>query len=225
MLMLSLLQVNIFIQFINCIGHETSSHALAFGLGLLALHPDVQAKMYQNVKDVLGDRLPEYSDFAELHYIQAVFEEILRMYPPGYSIPKWVAEPTEIGGYNIGPQMAMYIDVRSLHMNPKHWDQPLEFRPERFVKGNREKIHSHAFLPFSDGKIIVNKWTYCLGPRSCIGRRFAMVEAVCILTMIVQKYTIVPAKPGITEEELVEAKLALTLTPKNPVNLVFKKRV
>jgi cytochrome P450 len=63
-----------------------------------------------------------------------------------------------------------------------------------------------------------------VGPRGCIGRRFAMAEAVCILTMICQKYTVHPAVEGITEHELLEEKLGFTLTPNTPVNLIFKKR-
>jgi enediyne biosynthesis protein E7 len=137
-------------------GHETSAHALSFGLGLLALYPDVQAKMFQNIKEVIGDRIPEYSDYVNLDYVIAVFEEALRMYPPGFVIPKWVAEPTELGGYKIGSNMPLYIDARSLHMHPKYWDRPEEFRPERFLKGNREKMHSHQYLPFSDGILVTS---------------------------------------------------------------------
>ncbi|KAG1746237.1 cytochrome P450 [Suillus occidentalis] len=141
---------NIFILLVA--GHETTAHTLSFVFALLALHPDKQEEMYQHIKRVLPDgTMPTYDDIPSLAYSSAVFNEALRMFPP-----------------------TLNLDIAGLHYNPKYWEDPFTFKPERFLGDwNRD-----AFLSFSSGY------------RGCVGRKFAETEGAAVLTLLISRYTI-----------------------------------
>eukprot|EP00158_Paraphelidium_tribonemae_P007389 Partr_v1_DN28228_c2_g1_i2_m75690 putative cytochrome P450 len=194
-------------------GHETTAHTLTYTLGMLALHPDIQQRLFESVEEVLhGGRAPNYEDYADLDYTGAVIYEILRLFPPTSDIVKMVADDTLLGGkYHVSKDLLITIHITGLHRNPKYWKDPDTFDPSRFLKANIESIYPGSYLPFSDG------------PRSCIGRRFSMVESVCMLAMIIQKYRIDLAEPK-DRDHLLDSKPVLTLTPVKAVNLKISKR-
>ncbi|OCH86802.1 cytochrome P450 [Obba rivulosa] len=214
---------NIFIFLIA--GHETTAHTLAYTFIMLALYPDVQEKLYEHIKGVIGDgRLPSYEDMNSLTYSMAVFNETLRMFPPVNGIPKRSAEDTTIVASNgagekctiVVPQGTNFmIHTPGLHYNPRYWEDPYAFKPERFL-GDWPR---DAFCPFS------------AGPRACLGRRFSETEGVAILSLLVLRYRIeVREEPHLEKESFDERKARLlnssqsiTLHPvKAP--LVFKRR-
>jgi len=215
---------NVFILMIA--GHETTAHTLAFTFGLLALYPEVQEELYQQVKSVVPEgRLPEYSDMNALKYPLAVIHETLRMFPPVPLIPKISAEDTTLVTTNAeGEKIVLpvpagtVVDLRvaALHYNPRYWKDPYEFRPSRFLEAECPR---DAFLPFS------------AGPRACIGRRFTETEAVAVLAMIAMRYKVSikdePEFAGESWEErkarVLDAKIFLTLAPKR-MPLEFTRR-
>ncbi|KAI0298659.1 cytochrome P450 [Multifurca ochricompacta] len=166
-------------------GHETAAHTLCFTFALLALHPDEQERLYQQIKSVTSslDRAPGYEDMGRFTYSLAVFYETLRMFPPAPSIPKEVAEDTTLtvtnadGGKTTFPVPSgteINLHVPGLHYNPRYWKDPHAFKPERFL-GDWPK---DAFIPFS------------LGARACLGRRFFETEGIAVMTMLVSNYKI-----------------------------------
>nr|BAL05179.1 cytochrome P450 [Phanerodontia chrysosporium] len=173
---------NIFIFLLA--GHETTAHSLAFTFGLLAMHQDYQEKLYQHVKSVIPDgRLPTYEEMDKLTECMAVFYETLRLFPPVVGVPKVVAENTTLVATDFtGKRRAIpvpacsdiHISILALHYNPRYWDEPHAFKPERF-HGNWPR---DAFLPFM------------AGPRACLGRRFFETEGIAILTVLVSRYKI-----------------------------------
>nr|BAL05196.1 cytochrome P450 [Phanerodontia chrysosporium] len=214
---------NIFIFLLA--GHETTAHTLAFTFGLLALYPEQQDKLYKHIKHVIPDgRIPAYEEMNSLHESIAVFYETLRLFPPVTGIPKVAAEDTTLvttdhGGNKVVVPVTkgtgISLHVPGLHYNPRYWDDPYEFKPERF-HGDWPR---DAFLPFSSGA------------RSCLGRRFFETEGIAILTMLVSRYKIEvkeePEFAGETfeqrKERILAARGGLTLTPvRTP--LVFKRR-
>ncbi|GJE92931.1 cytochrome P450 [Phanerochaete sordida] len=214
---------NIFIFLLA--GHETTAHTLCFTFGLLALYPEQQEKLYQHIKSVLpSDRVPTYEEMNSLSESVAVFYETLRLYPPVTGIPKIAAEDTTLVAtdYNgnkitipVPEGSGVTLHVPGLHYNPRYWDDPYEFKPERF----RGDWPRDAFLPFS------------AGARSCLGRRFFETEGIAILTMLVSRYKIeVKEEPEFAsetfeerKERILAARGGLTLTPiRTP--LVFKRR-
>ncbi|KAI5119154.1 hypothetical protein M0805_005233 [Coniferiporia weirii] len=214
---------NIFIFLLA--GHETTAHTLCFTFGLLALYPDQQEILYQNIISVLPDgRLPAYEDMNSLSYVTAVFLETLRLFPPVATIPKKSSEDTVLHTLNAkGERVAVPVPKGSgitlhtpgLHYNPRYWKDPYEFRPQRF----REDWPRDAFLPFSGGA------------RSCIGRRFSETEATAIIAVLVTRYRVeVQNEPQFAaetfeqrRERVLEVKAGITSTPVR-VPLVFKRR-
>ncbi|KAI0656897.1 cytochrome P450 [Cubamyces menziesii] len=214
---------NIFIFLVA--GYETTAHTLAYALIFLALYPEEQEKFYQNINSILpSDRAPTYDEFGSLSYAMAVFHETLRHFAPVTTIPKQSAEDTAFNLTNAAGEKAtiavprgsfLALCTHSLHHNPRYWDDPGAFKPERFL-GNYPR---DAFIPFSGG------------PRGCIGRGFAETEAVAVLSMIVSRYTIgvreEPQFAGETFEQrkarLLDTDNTLTIYPKR-APLVFKRR-
>ncbi|TCD65732.1 hypothetical protein EIP91_002261 [Steccherinum ochraceum] len=214
---------NIFIFLIA--GHETTAHSLCFAMALLALYQDEQEHTYQQIKKAIpDDRDPTFHHLSALDYVEAVMNETLRMYPPVVSIPKVSAEDTTLATTNsagekiivpIPAGASVNLHVVGLHYNPKYWEDPYQFNPSRFL-GDWPR---DAFLPFSGGV------------RSCLGRRFAELESIVAITMILQKYKITvkeePQFAGETfeqkKERVLKTKPGLTLTPVR-VPLVFTRR-
>ncbi|XP_006455974.1 hypothetical protein AGABI2DRAFT_121882 [Agaricus bisporus var. bisporus H97] len=204
---------NIFIFLLA--GHETTAHTLSYTFALLALYQDEQEKLYQHIKSIVKDfRAPVYSDMPLLTRTLAVFYETLRMFPSVTHIPKRSAEDTLFTIINAKNEMVtvpvpkgtdVSIDVPGLHNNPKYWDDPSTFKPDRFMKPDWNR---DAFLPFSGG------------PRACLGRRFAETESVVVISMLISQYKItVKEEPQFAnesfemrKERLFKSTRLLTLT-------------
>ncbi|KAI1788638.1 cytochrome P450 [Ganoderma leucocontextum] len=202
---------NVFIFMVA--GYETSAHTLAYSFILLALYQEEQEKFYQNIKQTLGDgRTPSYEEFSTLSYSMAVFNETLRLFPPVITIPKQSAEDTSFTTTNAAGEKrtipvpkGTYVTVHTpgLHNNPKYWDDPDAFKPERFLKD----YPRDCFLPFSGG------------PRGCIGRGFSETESIAVLTLLVARYRVeVRDEPQFAGESfaqrrarLLKSKLSVTL--------------
>jgi cytochrome P450 len=194
-------------------GHETTAHTLIYALSLLALHPEYQEKLHKEVTDAIGQNLPSYDDFQKLHYTLCVFNEALRLFPPVVYIPKKFGEDTIVNDFMVKKGTQINLHVPALHRNPKYWgDDADSFRPDRFdTRENPNAYEKDAFIPFSEGM------------RSCLGKRFAQVEAVCVLAMISQKYQISLADEN-DRRKILESRSVLTLTPVNPVRLEMIRR-
>ncbi|KAJ3514323.1 hypothetical protein NLJ89_g2441 [Agrocybe chaxingu] len=206
-------------------GHETTAHTLCFTFGLLALYQEEQEKLYQHIKSTIpSDRLPTYEEMPLLTHSMAVFYETLRLFPPVAAIPKFAAEDTTLSATDskgvkitvpVPKGTDITIAVPGLHYNPRYWEDPHAFKPERFLKD----WPRDAFVPFS------------AGARACIGRKFFETEGIAILTMLVSRYKITvkeePQFAGETFEERKARVLAnragLTVTPLR-VPLVFTRR-
>ncbi|KZV73228.1 614 534 cytochrome P450 [Peniophora sp. CONT] len=215
---------NIFIFLLA--GHETTAHTLAFCFALLALYPDKQEKLFQDITRITTElgRLPAYEDMPLFTYSMAVFYETLRIQPPVVAIPKYSEEDTTLNVLNaegrrttipIPKGTGIAVHTPGLHNNPRYWNNPYEFLPERFLADyNRD-----AFLPFS------------AGARACLGRRFFETEGMAILTILMSQYRVEvkedPKYAGETHEQrrarLFKSAVVLTTTPVN-VPLTFKRR-
>ncbi|KAI0064392.1 cytochrome P450 [Artomyces pyxidatus] len=215
---------NIFIFLLA--GHETTAHTLSFCFALLALYPDEQERLYQQISSVLKElgRMPTYDDMSLFTYSLAVFNETLRMIPPVIGIPKVSAEDTSLVVSNsngdkrtipIPKGTIISIHTPGLHYNPRYWEDPHSFKPSRFL-GDWPR---DAFVPFSQGA------------RACIGRRFFETEGIAIMTMLVSQYRIeIKDEPQFAQETFEERKTrvlahkpGLTTTPVR-VPLTFRKR-
>lgn len=183
-------------------GHETTSNALTFTFQLLALHPEWQEKIYEEIlqnKEV--DELMEVVMNSKV--CTQVLEEAMRLYPPAYFIDRVNVEEDIFNGKIFEKGSNLLFSIYEIHRHPKLWDRPEEFLPERFDEGSRK--FSSQYFPFG------------AGPRKCIGNNFAMFEMILAVTELIRDYTIYP------EFEEIEITPLITLKPKNAI-LRFEKR-
>jgi cytochrome P450 len=121
---------------------------------------------------VLGGRSPTFDDLPQLRCADAILAETLRPYPAAYAIGRQAAEPCVIGGYNVPRGMTLFMSQRVLHRDPRFFDDPEAFRPERWMDGLAKRLPRYAYFPFGGG------------PRVCIGTSFAQMAATLVLATV-----------------------------------------
>ena len=156
-------------------GHETTAAALTWTWYLLSQHPDVEARLLGELHEVLGGRPPTVADLPKLPYTDMVVREAMRLYPPAPGVAREPIEDVKIGGYDVPKGSLISVNIYALHRDPRFFDDPERFDPDRFSGGWEERIPRYAYLPFGGG------------PRVCIGNGFAMMEARLILATLAQR--------------------------------------
>ncbi len=156
-------------------GHDTSTALLAWALHLLGTHPDVLDRARREVDGAIGDGTPAAGTIDELHFLDAVIKETLRLFPPIHVGNRLVAEETAVSGYELPAGTRVMASIYLSHRDERHWEEPECFRPERFERG-AERPPAFTYVPFG------------AGPRACIGAAFAQVEARVVLGRILQRF-------------------------------------
>jgi cytochrome P450 family 3 subfamily A len=146
-------------------GYETTSVLMSFFFYVMATEPMVQEKVYDEIRQELGDDEVTHEKLSQLQYLDMVINETLRMYPPFIRFDRVASQNYQLGNYQIPKGCVINVPVYPIHHDPNSWPEPEKFIPERFSPGEKAKRHPMAFLPFGDG------------PRNCVGMRFALLEA------------------------------------------------
>jgi cytochrome P450 len=188
-------------------GHETTALTLTFAFHLLAHHPEAEARLASELDEVLGGRPPTAADVPRLRYAEGVVKESMRLYPPAWAIGREAVEEFEIGGYPVKKGTQLMISQWVLHRDPRWFDDPEAFRPDRWEGDLARRLPKGAYIPFGDG------------PRVCIGNHFAMMEAVLLLATLSQRHRLESA-PG---EEL-KLVAAITLRPRSGTRMIVRAR-
>ena len=157
-------------------GHETTANTLAWVFWLLAQNPDAEAKLFAELDSVLQGRAPTFDDLPRLPYADAVVTESLRLYPTVWLIGREAIVPTEVGGLAVAKGDTVYMSQWVIHRDPRNFDDPLTYKPDRWLDGLAKRIHRYAYFPFGGG------------PRICVGNQFAQMESVLLLASIARKY-------------------------------------
>ncbi len=153
-------------------GHETTATALTWTLYLLAQHPEVAERLYLELDSVLDGRPARLDDLPVLPYTSAVFQEGLRLYPPALAFARRTIENVELAGYIVPKGASVFLSPLITQRNPRYFDDPEAFRPERWLNSQPAKF---AYFPFGGGA------------KSCIGESFARLEGVLALTNLGRK--------------------------------------
>lgn len=157
-------------------GHETTAVALTWLMHCLDENPEVAEKLREEERSVLNGQNPTVENLRSLEYTRMVIDEALRLYPPVWVIGRQSTGADKIGEFDLPANTNCLIPVYYIHRDPRHWDEPLKFKPERFTKENAKGRHKFVYFPFGGG------------PRLCIGNNFALMEMQVIVPMIVRAF-------------------------------------
>jgi cytochrome P450 len=155
-------------------GHETTALTLAWSLYLCGFDPAIQNAARQEAQSVIGHRAATADDLPRLPLTRQIIDEALRLYPPAGMLSRTALGADVLCGREIRPGDTVIIPIYALGRHRLLWDDPDQFRPERFA--NPKAIDRYAYLPFGDG------------PRICIGASFALQEAVIILATLLSRF-------------------------------------
>ena len=160
-------------------GHETTSGLLSFAIYYLLKNPDVVRQAQEEVDHVLGGtRRPTYEQVQQLTYVRQILDETLRLWPTAPGFTRAPFEDTVIGGqYRIPKGTPLTVLLAMLHRDPDVWGPDADrFNPDHTSRDRMSRVPAHAYKPFGTGQ------------RACIGRQFALQEAVLVLGMVLQRF-------------------------------------
>jgi cytochrome P450 len=189
-------------------GHDTTALTLTWGLYLLARHPAVTEALQAELDEVLAGRPPTAADIPRLRYTDMVIHEVMRLYPSAYVIGREAIAPCELGGYTIPAGGTLLMSQWAMQRDPRWFEEPERFRPERWADGLERRLPKGAYFPFGGG------------PRVCIGNHFAMLEAVLVLAAMARSWRF-SVPPG---EADLRPRPMITLRPARPVRLTLHSR-
>jgi cytochrome P450 len=183
-------------------GHETTALGLTFALFELGRAPKLRERLFQEVDSTAVDAAMEAFPF-----VTQVFQESLRLYPPAFGLSRENTTDVTFGGVRVKKGTYFLTAPWTLHRDARWHPEPLSFRPERWTPGYEKSLPIGAYIPFG------------LGPRKCIGARFAMMEAVYLLAGIARHFDIKNV-----DAELPPLQPAITCRPTKPVRMLVTKR-
>jgi cytochrome P450 len=188
-------------------GHDTTALALGWAWHLLSRNPESEGKLHAELDSVLGGRDPGFADLRQLPWTDAVLRETLRLYPSAWGFARICLEDYELGGYTIAAGTSLLVSPWITQRDPRFFDDPDAFRPERWSDGLESRLPAFAYFPFGGG------------PRGCIGSAFGMMEAALLLAVIARRFRFDPV-PG----HPVVPWPAITLRPRYGLRMVLRRR-
>lgn len=188
-------------------GHDTTALALTYTWFLLAQHPEAMAELQAELDEVCGGDPPTFEDVFQFDYTERVIQEAMRLYPPVYTLFREPRTDVHLDGYDIPAGSALMLPQWVVHRDERWWDDPEQFDPDRFLDERMADRPDFAYFPFGGG------------PRSCIGRRFSLLEGQLILGTVAQQYDV-----SLASDPDLDLQGTLTLHPRDSVELAVEPR-
>ncbi|XP_066259970.1 cytochrome P450 9e2-like [Euwallacea similis] len=198
-------------------GFDSVSSAMSYIAYELALNPEIQAKLRKEINEVWAkcNGKPSYEDILGMKYMDMVVSESLRKWPVAPAadricVKPYTLEPTSPGEPTITFKVndTLWIPIISIHHDEKYYPDPEKFIPERFSEANKGNILPYTYLPFG------------VGPRACIGSRFALLEIKAIMFYLLKNFEVVLTKN--TRIPLKFVRKSIALTPEGGIPLGLK---
>jgi cytochrome P450 len=188
-------------------GHETTANALTWTWFLLSQHPEVERKLHQEIDEVVGSGVPEMETVSNLKYTEMVLAESMRLYPPAWALGRMALNDCEIAGYFVPRKSLVLMSQFVMHRDPRYFQDPLLFDPERWTPEAREARPQFSYFPFGGG------------PRRCIGEGFAWMEGILLLARLARDWQmrLVPNHP-------VALRPVMTLRPRHGMKMILTRR-
>lgn len=191
-------------------GHETTAAALTWWGWCMAAHPEEQARIAEEVQQVLGDRLPTAADLTQLPRLARSFKESLRLYPPAAALfSRRTTAPVRVAGYELPAGSMIRLTPALTHRDARWFEEPEAFRPERFdTASGHPEIPRGAWLPFG------------AGPRVCLGSHFALTEMSLVAAQLLQRFEL----QRLVDRPAPKPRLDITLRPDVALHLGLRRR-
>jgi cytochrome P450 len=183
-------------------GTESTAVMLTWLWVVLDREPAVAERLYDEIDRVVGTDRPTRAHLAELDYTRMVLQELLRLYPAGWIVPRTCVRADTVGGVPIRPGDTVMVSPYLTQRMGAYWDQPTVFDPERFTTDRASGRHRFAYFPFSGG------------PHACLGNHFFTVDATLIVATLLGRYRLSRPAGG-----PVVPQVAVSLRPRERVSL------
>lgn len=214
--MLKRMTIFVKLQDLFAAGTDTSAITVEWALAELINHPNILQNAVQEIDSFVGKgRLVEESDIPSLPYLQAIVKETLRLHPTGPMIVREASEDCTIAGYDIPARTRLFVNVWAINRDPNHWEDALEFKPERFLSKDNANLdvrgqHYH-FLPFGTGR------------RGCPGTTLALQVVQTTLATLIHcfEFKVEGGKSSVDMEE----GAGLTLPRAHPLKCIPVSRI
>ncbi|XP_022828928.1 cytochrome P450 4g15-like [Spodoptera litura] len=196
-------------------GHDTTAAGSSFVLCLLGVHKHIQDKVYNELYEIFGDsdRPSTFADTLQMKYLERVILESLRMYPPVPIIARKLNRDVKIAtnNYVLPAGTTVVVGTLKIHRNPQYYKDPNTFNPDNFLPENTSNRHYYSYIPFS------------AGPRSCVGRKYALLKLKILLSTILRNYKVTS---DVTEDQFaLQADIILKRTDGFRLKIQPRQRV
>ncbi len=188
-------------------GYETVANALSWTWMLLAQNPAAEAKLHDELDEVLQGRLPTIDDLPQLRYTEMVLAESMRLYPPVWAMGRQAVSDVALGPFLFPAGTFFFFSQYIIQRSAEHFTNPLRFEPERFTAEQRAGRSKFVYFPFG------------AGGRQCIGESFAWMEATLVLATIAQSWRL-----RLVPNQRLEIQPKITLRPKYGIRMVPELR-
>jgi cytochrome P450 len=192
-------------------GHETTSNAITWTYYLLSQSPEIEQKMFEEIDSILlqvendGSKVyrnPTVKDVPKFKYIEKIFRESMRIYPPVWSIGRLVEDDYLVDKYIIPKGSSIIMSQYVMHHDDKYYDKPEEFNPDRWTDEFKRHLPRFSYFPFGGGL------------RGCIGESFAWQEGILMIASVSSYW-----KLALVPNQNIKMDPGITLNPKNGIKM------
>ena len=188
-------------------GHETTANAMTWTWYLLSQNPTIETQLHTELLRVLPNgRLPEFADLPELRFVENIFAESLRLFPPAWAIGRMALRDVSVGGYTMPKGAIALLSPYVTQRDARYFPDPQRFDPERWTPAAKEARHPFAYFPFGGGA------------RRCIGEGFAWMEGTLLLATLAQRWRFT-----LDPKQIVATQPVITLRPRHGMNMLARK--